>query len=143
MFSNPAEFGKSQTPYSKPSRSDSDDSKLWTPQDVLLTPLVLCLDSPWFGCVLPRRCVVLSCFSLSFAPPLPCSCFCGCLAFAPPCLAFAFALPSLFLRHALFVFSALPATEAEFSRGEGKDTDGRLMSFIALMGLLVNIALLG
>ncbi|CAM9142256.1 unnamed protein product [Laminaria digitata] len=42
----------------------------------------------------------------------------------------------------LLVYSAIARIIA-FSRGEGEDIDGRLMSFIALMGLCVNIALLG
>ncbi|CAM9412029.1 unnamed protein product [Pylaiella littoralis] len=42
----------------------------------------------------------------------------------------------------LLVYSAIVRLIA-FSRGEGEDIDGRMMSFIALLGLLVNIALLG
>lgn len=30
----------------------------------------------------------------------------------------------------------------EFSQGNGEDVDGRMMSFIALLGLVVNIILL-
>lgn len=38
----------------------------------------------------------------------------------------------------MLITFALP----EFSQGNGEDIDGRMMSFIALLGLLVNITLL-
>lgn len=40
-------------------------------------------------------------------------------------------------------FFFLDACSQEFSRGQGEEIDGKMMSFIAFLGLLVNVALLG